>query len=220
MRRFWVVAAISSWLLPLHVGAQPMLDIGIKAGLGAATLNHDNRDIRYGASGGFTGVLLHPFGNRFSMGEELDLLYTQRGAETVVDGVTQGESREHYIDLMLALHPEVSLGSLSVYLLLGGSLNVLLSANKDNILGSMEDITDGLRRIDVSVLGGAGVALRFHGQQLGPLRLGSLSLEARHDIGLIDTDAMNGGFKNRTSTLMLGFSFVVAGPSPAGPATG
>jgi hypothetical protein len=79
-----------------------------------------------------------------------------------------------------------------------------------------EDITSDLRRIDVALLAGAGIALHLPLQELGPFQLGTVFLEARHDMGLIDTDPVNGGFKNRTSSLMLGLSLLVGGsPSPA-----
>lgn len=210
MKSICTVLMIASSMFPMPAGAAPTLDIGVKGGPDAATLAHGDRDNRYGFTGGLAGVLRHPLGDRFSWGEQLELLYTQRGAETVVDGVTQGESREHYLDLALALHPEVRFGSLTVFGLLGGGLSLLMSANKDNILGSKEDITDGLRRIDVAVIGGVGVAVRLPDQQVGAFQLGWLSLEVRHDIGLVDTDAMNGGFKNRTSSILLGVSFVIA----------
>jgi hypothetical protein len=134
--------------------------------------------------------------------------------------MNQGESRQHYIDLIFMMRPEARFGSLSAYLLLGGGLNLLMSANKDNVSGAMTDITDDLHRIDIALLGGIGLALRFSSDEARAFRLSSIFLEARHDIGLLDTDAINGGFKNRTSSLMLGLSFAVGGsPVPGASST-
>jgi hypothetical protein len=121
---------------------------------------------------------------------------------------------------MVAARPQVRLGPASVYLLLGGGLNLLVSANKEGASGAEQDITDGLRRIDVALLGAAGVALHLPHRGAGSFRIGTVFLEARHDVGLVDTDAIADGYKNRTSSLMLGFSFVVGGPpSPVTTAT-
>ncbi|HEX7839957.1 MAG TPA: hypothetical protein VF469_20915, partial [Kofleriaceae bacterium] len=75
-------------------------------------------------------------------------------------------------------------------------------------------------RIDVALLGGAGVALQLPDHTVGPFHLGAVFLEARHDIGLFDTDAMVGGFRNRTSSLMLGLSLAVGGEPPPAVAAG
>jgi hypothetical protein len=60
----------------------------------------------------------------------------------------------------------------------------------------------------VALLAGAGIALHLPRRGLGPFHLGSVFLEARHDRGLIGTDTV-GGFKNRSSSLLLGLSFVL-----------
>jgi hypothetical protein len=95
-------------------------------------------------------------------------------------------------------------------------VNLLLSAETEDITGAKTDITGDLRRIDVALLVGTGIALQLPRRQLGPVRLGAVFLEARHDRGLIDSDAVNGGFKNRTSSLMFGLSFALAVDEVAG----
>lgn len=66
----------------------------------------------------------------------------------------------------------------------------------------------------MSLLGGIGAALHFSHHDPGSLHLGAVFIEVRHDIGLLDVD-INGGFKNRTSSVMLGLSFDVGGaPAP------
>lgn len=210
-----IIAILASmiYLEDSRADASPELDIALKGGLNAATLEHDNRENRYGPSGGIATHLQWLLTDRFSLGAQAELLYTPRGAEVVVDNMKQGESRQHYIDLMFAMRPETRLGSLGAYLLLGGGLNFLMSANKNNISGSMEDITGDLHRLDIALLAGLGVALHLGRREQGTFHLDTVFLEARHDIGLLDTDAVNGGFKNRTSSVMLGLSFALGGSS-------
>jgi opacity protein-like surface antigen len=116
---------------------------------------------------------------------------------------------------MVAARPAARFGRASVYLLLGAGLNLLVDANKENVSGAKQDITGELHRVDVALLAGAGFALHLPRQVLGPLRLDGVLLEARHDHGLLDTDAVNGGFKNRTSSVMLGLSFALTSRASA-----
>jgi len=209
------------WSISSIVHAQPELDIGFKGGPNAAIQAENFRVNRYGFSGGLSGDLQWLLIDRLLLGGQIELIYTPRGAETIFEGEHVGKLREHYVDLTVTARPEARLGWASLYLLLGGGLNLLVSASRDDAAGAGQDIIDGLHRIDVAVLGAAGIALHLPHRELGPFRLGTIFLEARHDIGLLDVDT-SGGFKNRTSSLMLGFSFVVGGrPSPtttAGPA--
>lgn len=214
MKRLWITVLV--WLVPLPAGAEPEPGIAFKGGPNAATLAEDNRFSRYGFSGGLAGHLQWLLVDRFSLAGQMELLYTPRGAEVIFDGVYVGRSRERYLDLTLAARPGVRFGRASGYLLLGGGLNLLLSAEAEDITGAKRDITGDLRRIDVALLVGTGIALRLPRRQLGAVRLGAVFLEARHDRGLIDSDAVNGGFKNRTSSLMFGLSFVLAVDGMAG----
>lgn len=218
MRYLFAITII--FLIPQRARAQSAeFDLALKGGPNAATLAHDNRDNRYGFTGGLSGDLQWFIVDQFSLGGQIELLYTPRGANAVFNGVMEGASREHYIDLMLAAHPELRFGSVGVYLLLGGGLNVLMSANKDDAGGSGQDITGDLHRIDVALLASAGVALHLSSKESRSLHLGTIFLEARHDIGLIDTDLANDGFKNRTSSLMLGVSLAIGGSSAREPAS-
>ena len=201
------------YLIPSAARAQPEHQIGFKGGLNAATEAEDFRVNRYGISGGLSGCVQWQLIDKVSLGGQIDLLYTPRGAEVVFQGEHAGKLREHYIDLPIAVRPEVHFGRASVYLLLGGELSFLMSANKEDAAGTGQDITGDLHRIDVAVLGAAGVALHLPHAEMSAFHLGTVFLEARHDIGLLDVDAVNGGFKNRTSSLMLGLSFVVGAPS-------
>jgi hypothetical protein len=201
-------------LRPSLAGAEPELGVALKGGLDTATLSNDRRGSRCGFSGGLSSHLQWTFTDRFSMAGQIDLLYTPRGAEVIFDGVSQGALRQHYFDVVVAARPEARLGRAGVYLLLGGGLNFLVSASDEDASGMSRDVTDDLRRRDVALLVGAGVALHFR-QGHRPIRLGAVFLEGRHDHGLIDIDPMDGGFKNRTSSLMLGLSFALGSRGPA-----
>ena len=206
--------------IPVSVRAEPELSIALKSGPNGATLDHDNRINRYGFTGGVAGHLQWLLSDHFSLAGQLDLLYTPRGAGVVFEGVSQGGIRQHYFDVMISARPEMKFGWASVYLLLGGGLNFLVRASDETAAGMSQDVTDNLYRVDVALLAGAGVALHLPHGGFGPFRFDTVFLEARHDHGLIDIDTNNGGFKNRTSSLMLGLSFVVAGStSPAATAT-
>lgn len=218
-RRLLILLALF-WLPPLRSNAEPELAIALKGGPNAATLDHDFRVNKYGFSGGLSGQIQWWLSDRFSLAGQIDLLYTPRGAEAVFEGVSQGSLRQHYFDVMVSARPEVWLGRASVYLLLGGGLNFLVRASDESAAGMSQNVTDNLRRIDVALLAGVGVALHLARGGLGPFRAGAIFLEARHDHGLIDIDIMNGGFKNRTSAIMLGLSFTMGSPTPpATPAT-
>lgn len=218
MKQLLIIAFF--WLIPRPANADPELSAALKAGPNAATLAHDNRVSRYGFSGGLEGDLQWPLSDRFLLAGQLELLYTPRGAEAILEGEYLGQVRLHYLDVMVAARPEVRLGPAGLYLLLGGGLNFLVSANKENASGAEQDITGDLHRIDVALLGGAGITLHLPRRELGPFHLGRVFLEARHDVGLLETDAVNGGYKNRTSSLMLGLSFEVGAPPPPATMTG
>lgn len=203
------------WLFSSPAYSQPEPVLAFKGGFNAATLDEDNRENRYGFTGGLAGMLRWPLEGRFSLSGELDLLYTPRGADAVFGGMRLARSRQHYLDIMIAARPVVRLDRVSGYLLLGGGLSLLMSASKEE-LGVTVDITDDLRRVDVALLAGAGVAIHLPDRAPGSFRLGTVFLEARHDHGLIDSDAVNGGFKNRSSSLLLGLSLVL----PHGDETG
>lgn len=206
----WMVA----WMVPGRVNAEPEAAFAFKAGLDAAKLNKNYRVNRYGLPAGISGYLQWPLFDRFLLAGQMELLYTPRGTEVVIEGVPQGKLRQHYVDVMVAARPEVRFGRVSIYFLLGGGLSLLVSANDENVLGASSDVTDDLSRIDITLLAGAGVALHLPRRRLGPFHLGAVSLEARHDHGLLDVDTSNLGFKNRTSSLMLGLSFALGSGRP------
>ena len=204
MKKSLVVAI---WLIPAVALAEPeRAAVTLRAGASAATLSHDLRVHRYGLSGGLGAYLQWPLIGKVSLGGQLDVLYTPRGADVVVDGESQGKLREHYLDIVAAARPQVRVGVMSLYLLIGGGVNRLLKATDESSLGVSQDVTDNLRRTDLELLFGAGVSFDLSSRPRGLLRSSKFFLEARYDIGLIDIDPMDGGFRNRTATLSLGLS--------------
>jgi Outer membrane protein beta-barrel domain len=200
------------------VSAESELGIAAKSGPNAAALAAENRTVRYGVSGGLAGYLRWPLSDQFSVAGQIEMLYTPRGTDVIIDDELLGRFRQHYLDLAVTARPAARLGPASFYLVLGGGLNLLLSANRKDPSGESQDITDGLRRVDVALIAGAGVAFHFSRRDLGPFQLDTLFLEARHEHGLISVDAMNDGIENRNSSLMLGVSFVLSRGGKAAPA--
>ena len=195
--------------LPLAARADPASSLAFKAGPSAASQAADNRASRYGLAGGIAGYIQRPFSETWAFGGQVDLLYVPRGAKVVFDGEVQSEFQERYLDLDFLARPEMRIGRFELYALLGGGLNLLLSASKEK-----QDISDQLHRVDIALVAGAGASLRFFGAELGSLRLGSMFLEGRYDHGLLD-HSIDGGLKNRTFSLMFGLSFVLTSQETA-----
>jgi hypothetical protein len=192
--------------------AESALNVALKGGPNAATFAEENRVHRYGVSGGLAGYLEWGLGAPWSFGAQLELLYSPRGATARFEGEELGRARVHYVDLMISVRPGVRRGIASAYLLVGGGLSLLSSANREDASGPPVDITGGLRRVDVTLLAAAGAALHLPPKELGPFHLATVFIEARHDRGLIDTVA-DGGYQNRTFSLMLGLSFALSSRS-------
>jgi hypothetical protein len=218
MRLLLALSCIS--MLRPSAQADPELDVALRGGLSAATHAGEFRAHRYGVSGGVGASLQWELEGRFLLGGQMDLLYTTRGSELVSDGFKQATFEEPYFDVALAARPGVRLGRADVYLLVGGSLNVLWRVHRDSASGASEDLTEFFRRVDVALLGGAGVAFHLLPEGWGPFRRGTVLFEARHDHGLLDTVAVGGELEleNRTTSFMLGVSFTLGSrstePSP------
>jgi hypothetical protein len=212
MNRFALIIILLC--LPRLSEAQPELSLSLKAGPNAAIWDREHHDHKYGLSGGLAGDLRWPLEGRFSLGGRLALLYVPRGTKSIspTTGEFLGTFHQHYFDMAVAVRPEARVGSVGVYLLLGGSWSILLSANKVDDRGRKDDVD--ARRHDVALLAGLGGALRLPSHRLGPFRLGTVFLEARYDRGLLHLDrADDSSPKNRTTSLMLGLSFVLGSKS-------
>jgi hypothetical protein len=190
--------------------AQPEPSLSLKAGPNAAAWDGERHEHIYGFSGGLAGDLRWPFGAGFSLGGQLALLYVPRGTESFsqMTGELLATVHQHYFDMAVAIRPEARVGSVGVYLLLGGSWSILLNANAVDDRGRRVDVD--LRRHDVALLAGLGGALHLPSHRLGSFRLDTVFLEARYDRGLLDfIPADDSSRKNRTTSLMLGVSFVL-----------
>lgn len=206
-------------LVSVPVQAEPGINIAVRGGGNASTFNGDNSKYKYGLSAGVSGLLEWPLNAPFSLGAQMDVLYTPRGADLVFEGEYVGTFRHHYLDVALAIRPSIRTGSVSVYLLLGGSWNLLLRASRTDSLGQKDDVTDGFSRHDVALLVGAGIALALPPKRVGPFHLGTFFLEGRHDWGLRDVSpTTDSDLNNRTTSLMLGLSFAL-GSGAASPVT-
>jgi hypothetical protein len=195
--------------LPRLSEAQPEPSLSLKAGPDAAVWDREHHEHNYGFSGGLAGDLRWPFGARFSLGAQMALLYMPRGTEQFSPNTGEflATYRQHYFDIAVAIRPEARVGSVGVYLLLGGSWSILLNANVVDEMGRKND--RDFRRHDVALLAGLGGALHLPPHRLGPFRLGTVFLEARYDRGLLDFVRGDNSAKNRTTSLMLGVSFAL-----------
>lgn len=190
----------------------------IKGGASASTLSHEYRERRYGLSSGAGAYLQWAVGERFLVGGQLELLYISRGAEVVFNGESQGELRERYLDVVAAVRPQIKLDRVNLYALLGGGVGFLTKASDQNTAGMSQDVTNNLRRRDILLLGGVGVTFSPFSQSDAIRRTAKIFLEARYDLGLVDIDPMDGGFKNRTMSLFLGLSLgLLPSGNPARP---
>lgn len=195
--------------------AQPELSFALKAGPNAAIWDRAHHDHKYGLSGGLAADLLWPFGERFSLGGQIALLYVPRGTKSISPSTGEliGTFRQHYFDVSVAIRPEARVGPAGIYLLVGGSWSILQSATRTSEPSGVKDDVD-YRRNDVALLAGIGSALHLSSHRLGPFRLGTVFLEVRYARGLIDfVREDDSSAKNRTTSLMLGASFVLGSKS-------
>jgi hypothetical protein len=213
-----ITLAIILLCLPRLSEAQPdELSLSLKAGANAAAWDSEFAEHKYGFAGGLAGDLRW-FRARFSLGAQMALLYMPRGTKGFdpTTGEFLATFRQHYFDTAVAFRPEARVGSVGVYLLLGGAWSILLNANAVDYRGRKVNVD--IRRHDVALLAGLGGALHLPSHRLGPFHLGTVFLEARYDRGLLDFIPDDGSRKNRTTSLMLGVSFAlgskaaVAGP--------
>jgi len=210
MNKLALIIILLCW--PRLSEAQPELSLSLKAGPNAAVWDKEHHEHNYGFCGGLAGDLRWPFGARFSLGAQMALLYMPRGTESFSPNTGEflGTYRQHYFDIAVAIRPEARVGSVGVYILLGGSWSILLNANVVDELGRKRDVDAYIRRHDVALLAGLGGALHLPSRRLGPFRLGTVFLEARYDRGLLDfIREDDASAKNRTTSLMLGVSFAL-----------
>jgi hypothetical protein len=173
----------------------------LKVGFSSATINFlpggDSRDLdsiasTYGFVGGVSFLI--PTGR--IGGYQIEALFHQKGAQNLLR--RDDKLRLTYLEVPVLLHLDVyQRDPRAVYVIAGPALafNVQASYESD---GEKEDVMDGIENVDVGLVIGAGVELR------------RISIEGRHTFGLRsafrDGD-LDGAFKNRTLSLMVGFRF-------------
>jgi hypothetical protein len=133
----------------------------------------------------------------------------QRGSNAVVDDVLQSSTRLHYLDASLLARPTLRFDQVGAYVLLGAGVCILMSANSKNRDGMTQDVSDYFHRIDTALVMGAGAMFRPFTKKQGALRVNALFVEARYELGLVDVDPEDLGFKNRTLALLLGVSIAL-----------
>ena len=197
-------------ILGLATGARADSSWFIQGGVDGAKFNQDYRTNKYGLLAGVGGHIGKPLSERLLLGGQLELSYVQRGTKAVVNDVLQSNIRLHYLDATLLARPTVRFDQVGAYALLGAGICVLMSANDKNENGMSQDIIDSLHRIDASLVMGAGMMFRPVAKSQGPLRIDSFFVEARYELGLVDVDTADLGFKNRTLALLLGVAFALS----------
>jgi hypothetical protein len=186
-----------------EASAEPV--VGGKAGLNLARFKPEGlppgfaeRTYKLGVAAG--GSLQMRQWNHFA--PQLEVLFTQRGTGAELDGMSLGKNTLNYLDFALLARFEWTFRSLALYALVGPEANVLLSAKQTFFNGAEADITDLLRRFDISALVGAGVAI-------GPFSWGTLTFETRYEMGFrhVNKVVENGTATNRTISFMLGYEY-------------
>jgi hypothetical protein len=173
----------------------------LKVGFSSATLNflpeNDSRDLENIASTfGFVGGVSFLIPTGRIGGYQIEALFHQKGAQNLLR--RDDKLRLTYLEVPVLLHLDVyQRDPRAVYVIAGPALafNVQASYESD---GEKEDVMDGIENVDVGLVIGAGVELR------------RINIEGRYTFGLRsafrDGD-LDGAFKNRTLSLMVGFRF-------------
>jgi outer membrane protein OmpA-like peptidoglycan-associated protein len=212
------LALFVTWLLPkvhhahaepgrLEVGAKlaPSLETHVRDGGTLMTTTAYKRGISWGA------------GVRYALTDwfspQAELLYATRGSDVELGGDTIGTFYFTYLELPVlarvrfpfqgdAIRP-----TLSGYALLGGSVSYLIGAESVDGAGRNDLDKDALHTVDLSLIGGLGVAWEVTPEWV-------VSLEARYDQGFIepfpDAPSTAPETKNRAFLLTLGVDFTLS----------
>jgi opacity protein-like surface antigen len=193
----------------------PKLTVGATLGMSMATQGTEapfGTDIEAGSKPGLAlgvaaSIVLYRASTDdpgFFIAAQPEVLYVAKGTNLDVDGDTLGAYHLSYIEIpLLARVGFQATRSLAPYLLLGPELGILLSAELENSRGEFSDSSDGLKKTDVGLVIGGGVALDI------AALAGALNIDARYDLGLTDiNDTGMGGFvKNRAFFVTLGYQY-------------
>jgi len=184
------------------------LKLGVKGGLNIATISTNNGEIWFintpvntnSISGLILGAFLNiPLGEYISIQPEM--FYTTKGvAVEFPAGQCVGNEpcgldlRLRYIQVpvCIKLHLPISISIINPNLFLGPSYSFLIVAED---LNSNSSIKESTSKSDLGIVFGLG------------LNIGSIILEGRYDLGIANVFEDFKGNKNRTITIMGGFSF-------------
>jgi hypothetical protein len=131
-----------------------------------------------------------------------EVLFASKGAEAEMEGLLLSTFEARYVQVPLLVRASRSLGeSVSVYGFTGPTWDFLLSYRAQALDGSVLDLTDRARQMDLGLLGGAGLELVVSAGQ-------SLTFEGRYSYSLqtISRDESE-DFRNRVFAVMLGYQF-------------
>lgn len=151
------------------------------------------------ALGGFASIRLH---ERVSLQPEL--LYATKGTDAELDGQPVSTVRMSYVEIpVLARVLILPRARMQPYALLGPALGLLLGAEVEGaVSGNITDLTDDTRLFDLGLTMGVGAAWALSS-------MGSFTLEARYNLGLISVDdsVNQDDIKNRALTFFVGYQY-------------
>lgn len=133
----------------------------------------------------------------FSAGPKLsiqpELLFSQKGSKLNLLG-SETKTKLDYLEIPILV--KLKLGAPGVltapFLFAGPSFGILASA-KQETLGTVTDVKDAFKNVDVGLAFGVG------------LDISKITLDARYTLGVTDVDEGSGSTKNNTITLMAGY---------------
>ena len=205
LQRFIVlfsVLVLAAMHFPVPIFGQTTL--AVRGGLGWATLNDDDAEVRTGIRGGAFATI--PIQNTFGL--QIGGNYVQKGAN-VTDADARASLKLDYIEFsglgMVRFSPDG--GSASVYVLAGPSVgfNVkcAVSASDDDIFVNVgcDDLDINIKP-DVGLTGGVGTEIAISDRM-------TLSAELQYTLGLLSVTDEEDAAKNRVFALQVGVGFPI-----------
>lgn len=120
--------------------------------------------------------------NDIGIGIQPEVIYSPRGAETELGGLSLGEFRTRYVEVpLLARIESPMLGPAAFYAAVGPTFNLLLTAESHDSDGTVSDEKEGVSEVDVGLATGVGAAITLSSRL-------NLTLEARYEHGFLTTD--------------------------------
>jgi Outer membrane protein beta-barrel domain len=195
-----VVAFVS--LMTLAPAASAQVEVGLKGGLnlGKTLVNPPETDTTFGFRSDLVGGLFISVAPKSKAGGLFEALYSRRGSRaTDSTGGTPGHADLiwQYLDVNAMVQIAATPNG-GVHIFIGPSYGVLLKGEVKDVDGMVGDVTDNLKKSDISVVVGA-VA-----------EFGHLVVDGRYAHGMnniVKDEASDQIIKNRTVSFMLGVVF-------------